>query len=232
MNSFREWFEHVSHGKQIVACGDFNVDLLSNTIHSRRLKNICDDNGMTQLVDKPTRVEKDTSTLIDLCVTNINKRNISCKVLDDDQISDHAIIETIIQGKAEAIQLKNRKITVWCDYDKNILWQSLENEVQQWNDVIHKSVNEKMDWLLNSLSNSTEQFKKTKEIRSKNDFFDRNLEAMRVHKNKLYKMARYANESESNEKWHEYRVYKNSYKTAIQDKKDNLNQTKLNMNQR
>lgn len=29
LNSFCEWFENVSHGKQIVVCGDFIIDMLS-----------------------------------------------------------------------------------------------------------------------------------------------------------------------------------------------------------
>lgn len=29
LKSFCEWFENVSHGKQIVVCGDFIIDMLS-----------------------------------------------------------------------------------------------------------------------------------------------------------------------------------------------------------
>lgn len=209
LNSFNEWFENISDGKQILVCGDFNVDLMSNTSHAQKLKNICCDNGMTQLIEKPTRVERNSSTLIDLCITNINRGNISSQVLIEDQITDHAMIDMVIQGKTDEIRSKNREVTVWSGYDNGRLWQSLENEIQHRDLVRNSSVNDKMDWLLDILCKSTEQFKKTKVVKTIPDLFDRNLEQMRRRKNELYKLARYASESEADNKWHEYRVFKN-----------------------
>lgn len=217
--SFNEWFEAISYGKQLIVCGDFNIDLLSNTNHVQRLKNICCDNGMKQLVENPTRVEKNSATLIDLFITNINRRNVSCKVLIDDQITDHSIIEAIIEGKIEKVKPKIRETTVWNNYDRSSLWQSLENDIQQWDRVQIYSVDDKMDWLLNILSKSTEQFKKIKVIKTNQDFFDQNLEQMRKQKNDMYRLARFAGEAESDEKWHEYRLFKNEYKNAIKEKR-------------
>lgn len=92
-----------------------------------------------------------------------------------------------------------------------------------------KSVNEKCEWLLKLMSQSTTQFKKTKLIKEKSDFFDQELENMRKEKNKLYKTAQYSNDSISaSTNWKIYRSYKNDYKNLIQKKKFECNQVKIN----
>lgn len=47
LDSFTQWYESACLNKQIVVCGDFNIDMLSNTTYSRCLRNTCDDNGLT-----------------------------------------------------------------------------------------------------------------------------------------------------------------------------------------
>lgn len=84
-----------------------------------------------------------------------------------------------------------------------------------------------MNFLLHAISQSTEQFKKMKQIKIRDDFFDRDLEAMRQTKNQLYGVARIANPSESTAKWDEYRLFKNNYKKEIRAKKYEKNQKKL-----
>lgn len=73
--------------------------MMTNSTYSRQLKNISDENGLQLLVDKPTRVEQNTATLIDLCFSNFDKIKIKCSVLNEDQISDHSMIEIKINGE-------------------------------------------------------------------------------------------------------------------------------------
>lgn len=228
LNSFNDWFEDISEGKQILICGDFNIDMLSNTSHKAKLKKICDDNGMQQLIENPTRVGRNSSTLIDLCITNINRGNVSAQVKIDDQITDHSILDIVIHGKSEQVKPKSREVTVWSGYDCNELWQSLEVEVCHWDSIRNGSVNDKMNWLLHTLSKCTEQFRKTKIIKPVPELFDRNLEEMRMKKNQMYKTASLSREPEADVKWHEYRVFKNEFKAKIREKKFELNQRKLN----
>lgn len=91
-----------------------------------------------------------------------------------------------------------------------------------------KSVDEKTNWLLSVLTQSTNEFIQVKELKINDDFFDKELEEMRVEKNRLYKLAQYSNEHESVHKWHNYREFKNQYKDVIQNKKFEVNQNKLN----
>lgn len=77
MDIIEKWFREISFKKIFILCGDFNIDMLSQSTHCRRLKNICDDNGVNILVNSPTRITTESTTLIDLCVSNFNSNRIS-----------------------------------------------------------------------------------------------------------------------------------------------------------
>lgn len=214
--------------KNITICGDFNIDMNSITPHSRRLKNICEDYGLDILVDRPTRVTIDSATIIDLCMTNINRNKITCNVLSDDQISDHSIIEMIIYGETEKKVTKQRKIKVWQNYNVEDLWVSLESKIEPFHLINSSGINIKTQWILKQLHESTEQFMRIKTVKTKTEFFDTELELMRREKNRLYKIAQYTNNPvESCVRWHEYRRFKNDFKNAIQSKKFVQNQRRL-----
>lgn len=224
LNAFEPWLEGISNECTVVCCGDFNINLDADTPYSRRLGNILTDNGLRQLVNKPTRVTQETSTLIDLCVTNMNSNLIKCEVSIEDQITDHRNIEVNILGRTNDIKVKKKCIQIWSEYSVRELWHSIEEWLPQWNHYVSKSVDEKTSWLLSNLKSSLGQFRKTIQISGKNDFYDNDLERMRCEKNRLYKVAQYAQTDES---WKEYKVYKNIYKHKIQAKKYENTQRQL-----
>lgn len=227
INFVEKWLNETASSKEFILCGDFNIDMLSQSSYCRRLQNICDENGVNLLVKSPTRITQESATLIDLCATNINKHKISCNVLTDDQISDHCILEICLKGRCEQKVIKNRKIRVWQNYDVPKLWKSLENSLHEWNEMENSDIDNKMNWLLNTISVATKQFQCEKSIRINKEFYDKELELMRIEKNRLYKIAQYST-TNSEEKWHEYRIFKNNYKKVIQTKKYEANQRKLN----
>ena len=193
------------------------------------MKNICEDNGLNFLVNSPTRITNNSSTLIDLCLSDINKNKINCDVSSDDQISDHALLNINIIGHSDNIVNKKRKIRVWKDYNEIDLWYSIENSLHTWIDVENSDVNAKMNWFIDTMKSATNQFNETKTISTNRDFFDSELESMRQEKNRLYKMAQLSTiNTDSNENWHKYRLFKNEYKKAIQIKRYQFNQEKLN----
>lgn len=193
LDVFEPWFESISNERSIICCGDFNINLNADNQYSRRLKNIIYDNGLRQIVDTPTRVVQSSSTLIDLCVTNLNNNKISCNVSIEDQISDHRNIEVVITGQKNETNPKKKYIEVWSDYNIEKLWESIEVWLPQWSQIVNKSVDDKTTWLLSNLKSSLNKFRKTKQVNDKNDFFDGELESMRREKNKLYNSTIFEN---------------------------------------
>lgn len=229
LDLLEQWLETISLGKSSVFCGDFNIDVASDSSYSRRLIKMCDDNGFAQLTNLPTRVTNESSTIIDLCLSNIDSSKISCSVSSEDQISDHAILEIIVQGARESLKSKERQIRIWKNYDERALWEHLESNLFSWRFVQTGDVNEKMEWLLNIIEKSTNQFKSSKTIKTNSEFFDHELENMRREKNRLYKLAQLSIDTlDSETNWHAYKLYKNDYKKSIRIKKYEANQTKFN----
>ena len=102
-------FEALDLDNEIYVLGDFNINLLfrdkyvlnkSNEIKKldknllpeiKRYKEFCSMYGLSQLIDCPTRITSNTSTLIDHILTN-TQENISQSGVIDTAISDHSLI--------------------------------------------------------------------------------------------------------------------------------------------
>ncbi|KAK2578422.1 hypothetical protein KPH14_000969 [Odynerus spinipes] len=72
--------------ERCIVIGDFNIDFKVDAFYSNKLRNVMLNLGMKQYVDRPTRVTKDSYTIIDLVFTNIE---IKVNVLDKPKIADH-----------------------------------------------------------------------------------------------------------------------------------------------
>ena len=76
-----EFFDHLgdtleqvsAENKEIIICGDFNCPLNNPTVDSntKKLKSLLCSNGLSQIIESPTRVTKDSLSLIDLMITNV-----------------------------------------------------------------------------------------------------------------------------------------------------------------
>ena len=91
-----------STGHEIFLLGDFNTDVTPdvNTNNSNKLKAIFSTFGLEQLITEPTRVTLNSSTLIDLCVTNTPTKIVNSGVLHLG-ISDHSLIYMTYKAKYE-----------------------------------------------------------------------------------------------------------------------------------
>lgn len=77
-----------------IIVGDFNTNyLVPNSLSVNFLQlNVAEPFGLTQIIDKPTRITETTSTLIDLAFVS-NANNVkTCGVVDVPGISDHCLI--------------------------------------------------------------------------------------------------------------------------------------------
>ena len=88
---FEDFIDVISEeDKKIIILGDFNRNSLNEDIE-RNWGNFTTSLGLSQLVSEPTRVKKDSATLIDHIYTNTeeNIQNVSVK---NTCLSDHYVI--------------------------------------------------------------------------------------------------------------------------------------------
>src|ERR1700744_3583738 len=113
--------------------------------------------GMKQLVMTPTRITKDSRTIIDYIISNVN--NLHVKVLLDEKISDHSTISFNILNKVEKNEV--REVTKLCKYSKEVFIKNLLNV--DWS----SDVNEKAKFLSDNLKQCLSEFIKTVNLNEK-----------------------------------------------------------------
>lgn len=73
---------------QSLSLDDFRVTCKNNAVdiiyYENKLNSTIRENGMIQIMNENTRITKNTSTLIDLIITNTNE--IKCKIEDNDEM--------------------------------------------------------------------------------------------------------------------------------------------------
>ena len=97
-NLIEEVLQSMNSNKFIYMCGDFNIDLLKIDTHNQ-IKHYMDtlnSYGLFPTITKPTRVTKETATLIDNIFTNAYSHSYASGILVSD-ISDHFPIFNIAQ---------------------------------------------------------------------------------------------------------------------------------------
>ena len=109
-----------------------------------KLKHIFDIYGLEQLITEPTRVTRNSSTLIDLCITNSPPKITKCGVVQL-AISDHALIYMTHKAHYErtgTITIKTRQLK---HFHKVKFLRDLQQKA--WSNV--KTLNDPNDmWLL------------------------------------------------------------------------------------
>lgn len=221
LNYFEHWCEESCEAGEIIITGDFNIDLSRKTTYSERLINICSDNGLKQMVKSVTRLTEYSATIIDLCFTNVNA---DVKASIEDQISDHRNIEIEFRLTMKTKNSDRKLIRVWQNYSPSAWLNEISRWIDNWAAIKNASCETKTCWLINKLKNSASKFIVQKLARDEREFFDNELENMRLHKNQLYKQAQYMNDQTL---WNEYKHHKNDYKATIKRKKYECMQRQL-----
>ena len=93
--------------------GDINVNFLTKS-NNKEIKNIFVTHGLTQIVKSPTRVTKDTKTLIDVILTS-NNSHVQCTKVIPLSLSDHDCVACVRKLNHRKEQFR----TIECrDYSK------------------------------------------------------------------------------------------------------------------
>lgn len=82
---------------EMLVMGDMNINLLSDSPTSKRLQSISEELSLTQLIAEPTRVTKDTKTMIDHIYTSNPGSFLESGCLDAG-VSDHLMVYTVRMG--------------------------------------------------------------------------------------------------------------------------------------
>jgi hypothetical protein len=80
----------VSEGKETILIGDLNVNYCKNS-DSTEIKRIIKQYGLKQVIEKPTRITKNASTLIDIIATT-HEKNVLKHIICGNSVSDNDLV--------------------------------------------------------------------------------------------------------------------------------------------
>ena len=133
----------VSENKELILMGDLNTDYL-NTSKDKEVKRIIKGHGLKQIIKKPTRVSKDTSTLIDIIATT-HEQNVRKQMTRPNSLSDHDLVGVIIKKNCQKFTSRTIYKRNYAKYDESSFRKDLQS--QPWESV-EKEQNVENAWTI------------------------------------------------------------------------------------
>lgn len=217
VNIIDEWIKvYFNYEVFNIVFGDFNLDFLKNEFYCSKMKNVLNFYGLKQIVSEPTRIVKNSRTLIDWAITNYHE--INCDVLLTPKIADHSFLKVKLSDQNK---LLNNKIKVKCfkNYSKEKLNEKL-SEVN-WLVFDDKNFDERCEYFVNNIKYAVNQlisYKYVNESTKNNTWFNDELQTLKMNKEDAYTRAVLSNEEDY---WNHYVVIKNQYVTKLNCVKNN-----------
>lgn len=211
-----DWLqENNERNEKIILFGDMNINWCANTVAKRKISDSIFDNNMQQMVKNYTRINKESKSLIDYCVSNVNGLIVRNSL--ENNISDHECLICECKIKRNNDTSKYKQIEYIKEYEQNELLNELSKV--DWSVSTSLNLNEKCEFLENSLKISIQKFVKIKRIPidTKCKWFDENLSDMKRERDIAYKRAAI---SKSADDWSRYKVMRNNYVNRL-----NLNES-------
>ncbi len=123
----------VSENKEFILSGDLNCDYLKRSDHTT-IKDCLKLNGFKQLIDEPTRITMNTSSLIDIIATT-HENNIALKFVYSSGASDHHLIGIVRKLNTKHFQPRRTLVRNYKGYSKDDFNSDLH--LQNWQSVLN-----------------------------------------------------------------------------------------------
>lgn len=232
LNYFEELMEDIiATNSKIIILGDFNIDLLTESTYSNKINNLISSLGLRQLINVPTRVTVDSSTLIDYLITNVN--NVKYTVCDGLKVADHhsVLVSLNLKDKQNKIVrnvIKTRKRS-FKNFDTLQFQLALIDTNWDNNSVDVDILASCLNYTVIDVLNEHAPFK---EYRIFNNFklnvwFSNEVIAKIIERDKLYKEAKNNNVIEL---WERYKLKRNEVTSLIRQETKNYFEIQIDQN--
>lgn len=223
VDAFIKWCdEHIDITDNLLICGDFNINWLTNSTSKKKLYECLNDLNLIQIVDKPTRITENTATLIDLCITN--DKTFSIEIRSDLNISDH---ETLLI-KSEKISSKPnsfKTVNKIENYD-SALFQNYLLYGCNWSMCPYVDLTERAQILIQNLKKCINKFvvKKTINITEKCMWYNDQINSLKIDKINSYERAKLTDDHID---WEFYKTMRNQYLNELRNAENNYYSKKV-----
>ena len=212
--------------KETIIMGDCNANFTKDN-DNREFKSILSLNGFKQLIRQPTRVTKESSTIIDIIASN--KDNIKNVKVIPSTLSDHEMVGCLRKINYKQFPSKTIRCRNLTNYDPCALNRDLEHT--DWDPVYNAStVNQCVDAFNNILETAFDNHAPTinKKIKGRLcPWLNPNLKAKMNDRDKLMRKAK---KSSKDEDWLAYKQSRNRCNNLLRNAKANFHKEQLNVN--
>jgi exonuclease III len=229
VDNFKDLFEYFlitanEAFKEVILLGDLNANYLDNK-NSKELKSILLLNNYKQLIDSPTRITKDTSSLIDVILTTHSK-NIASIVTAPLSLSDHDLVGCIRKINNQKSKPRTIKCRNYSRYNPDNLRRDLSGNIMEPLYDIN-NVNKAWAFLRSILTYLFEQHAPTITKRVKGSFSPWLNQKIKELMNQHDKILRTFRKTKSQTDWKTYKKLRNTCTAEIRKAKSQYHQSLL-----
>jgi exonuclease III len=201
-----------------IVCGDFNVNLNSDSQEKQKLVDLFLTFGMHREIYENTRITAKTGTCIDNIFSNIDRKGTMAKVMSLG-ISDHSFQSFDISVKGDHKPVPDRYRRIWSSKNKEYFKHWLADT--DWNKCIRAdTVEQKFDEFMILFNGALKKAfplrkyaRSTNVAKSKNDWYTEELSLLAVEVDKAYQISTVSDSLNARHKSLRRR-YKNAIKLA------------------
>ena len=222
----------IGENKDVYLMGDYNINILPPLQNnSLKLNNILLSYSLHPHINKPTRISKTSSTLIDnIFSNNVNKECLNGILYYD--ISDHLPIFSIIKQTINVHRLLNNTLKMHRkENSSNIDSLNIDLCQEQWLDVFEENdvdkAYEKFNHKLQKYYDKNIPLVRTKYKKVKNPWITKGILKSIKTRNKLYKKSL---KKMSDENCSKYKIYRNKLTSIIRISRKLHYSNKIDMN--
>ena len=202
--------------KEVIILGDFNVDY-KKASDNKEIKDVFTLNGFTQIIKTPTRITKQSETIIDIINTN-NPEAIANEEVFPMSISDHDLVGCVRKINNKTFSPKTITCRNYARYNPNSMADDLKK--QNWNRLYEMhNVNDAVDYFNRTVMGIFDKHAPVvvKRVRGKPcEWLTHDIRKMKTDKDRLLKKAR---KTKNPDDWNLYKKLRNCFNNKLKSAK-------------
>lgn len=215
-----EIVEELTVKEECIILGDFNIDCLTDSYYTNKLLTTMQGLGMKQYVDKPTRVTKNSKTIIDLVFAN---KELNVKVKYEPKITDHAWIKVVINTNKIVNKFKEFCGRDYSRYNADEFVKLVESNLEKGYelDIDNLDINVRAKNLINSIVDALDisaprKIFRIPKIWEGKKWYTKEIEELATRRDEAYKKALY---DSTEQNWQQFKIERNAVVNLIRTKK-------------
>ncbi|XP_076300562.1 uncharacterized protein LOC143218884 [Lasioglossum baleicum] len=203
--------EELTIKEECIILGDFNIDCKTDSYYTNKLLTTMQSLGMKQHVDKPTRVTKNSETIIDLVFTN---KEINVVVSYEPKITDHAWIKVAINTNKTVNKYKEFSGRDYNRYSAEEFVKLVESNLGKGQEL---DINLRARKLINSIvdaldTSAPKKIFRIPKIWEGKIWYSKEIEELATKRDEAYRKAMY---DSTEQNWHLFKTQRNAvWKTS------------------